>query len=117
MNNYQLTINNYPLYKDSGVEWLGDVPEHWEVYQFKNIAFYQEGPGLRNWQFTDEGIKVISVTNITPPTINFEKLKKYISFDEYNKSYRHFTVQKMISCLPVLVHRGVKYQLIAQTKK
>ena len=21
----------YPAYKDSGVEWLGDVPEHWEV--------------------------------------------------------------------------------------
>lgn len=21
----------YPAYKDSGVEWLGKVPEHWEV--------------------------------------------------------------------------------------
>ena len=21
----------YPSYKDSGVEWLGEVPEHWEV--------------------------------------------------------------------------------------
>lgn len=21
----------YPRYKSSGVEWLGDVPEHWEV--------------------------------------------------------------------------------------
>jgi type I restriction enzyme S subunit len=94
MSNYQLSVKKYSLYKDSGIEWLGDVPEHWEVYQFKNIAFYQEGPGLRNWQFTDEGIKVISVTNITPPTINFEKLKKYISIDEYQQTYKHFTVQK-----------------------
>ncbi len=23
----------YPAYKDSGVEWLGEVPEHWEVVQ------------------------------------------------------------------------------------
>ena len=23
----------YPAYKDSGVEWLGKVPEHWEVLQ------------------------------------------------------------------------------------
>ena len=23
----------YPKYKDSGVDWLGDVPEHWEVWQ------------------------------------------------------------------------------------
>ena len=25
----------YPAYKDSGVEWLGDVPEHWEVRRVK----------------------------------------------------------------------------------
>ena len=25
------TGNPYPAYKDSGVEWLGDVPKHWEI--------------------------------------------------------------------------------------
>ena len=28
----------YPAYKDSGVEWLGQVPEHWEVRRVANIA-------------------------------------------------------------------------------
>ena len=28
----------YPAYKDSGVEWLGEVPEHWEVRRVANIA-------------------------------------------------------------------------------
>ena len=28
----------YPAYKDSGVEWLGRVPEHWEVRRVANIA-------------------------------------------------------------------------------
>jgi type I restriction enzyme S subunit len=41
MNNYQLSINNYPLYKDSGVEWLGDVPEHWEIKRLKEISVIQ----------------------------------------------------------------------------
>ena len=27
----------YPAYKDSGVEWLGDVPEHWEKFKLKYI--------------------------------------------------------------------------------
>ncbi len=27
----------YPAYKPSGVEWLGDVPEHWEVKRLKHI--------------------------------------------------------------------------------
>ena len=26
----------YPAYKDSGVEWLGDVPEHWEMRRLKS---------------------------------------------------------------------------------
>ena len=28
----------YPAYKDSGVEWLGDVPEHWEMRRVKQSA-------------------------------------------------------------------------------
>ena len=23
--------------KDSGVEWIGEIPEHWEVYKNQNI--------------------------------------------------------------------------------
>ncbi len=29
---------SYPAYKDSGVEWLGDVPAHWEVKRLKHVA-------------------------------------------------------------------------------
>jgi type I restriction enzyme S subunit len=28
----------YPAYKDSGVEWLGDIPEHWGVKRLKYAA-------------------------------------------------------------------------------
>ena len=27
----------YPAYKPSGVEWLGNVPEHWEVRRMKHL--------------------------------------------------------------------------------
>ena len=30
----------YPKYKDSGVEWLGEVPEHWEVS--RNLGIFDE---------------------------------------------------------------------------
>jgi type I restriction enzyme S subunit len=33
----------YPAYKDSGVEWLGEIPEHWEVKRLKFIAYIQSG--------------------------------------------------------------------------
>lgn len=78
--------------KSSGVEWLGEVPQAWTVSKLGRVIFLQEGPGLRNWQFTDEGTRVICVTNITDQGIDFSRLAKFISIDEYRSSYQHFTV-------------------------
>ncbi len=33
---------NVPM-KDSGVEWLGEVPEHWTVCRLKHVGFIQSG--------------------------------------------------------------------------
>ncbi len=31
-----MSFPRYPEYKDSGVEWLGEVPRHWEINQLKH---------------------------------------------------------------------------------
>ena len=36
----------YPAYKPSGVEWLGDVPEHWEVRRLKTLCSMKSGEGI-----------------------------------------------------------------------
>ena len=33
----------YPAYKDSGVEWLVEIPEHWEVRRLKFVAHIEAG--------------------------------------------------------------------------
>ena len=33
-----MSFPRYPKYKDSGVEWLGEVPEHWDVAPLKRLA-------------------------------------------------------------------------------
>jgi len=33
-----MSFPKYPKYKDSGVEWLGEVPEHWEVKRLKRTC-------------------------------------------------------------------------------
>lgn len=33
----------YDTYKDSGVEWLGEIPEHWEIKRFKFLAKSNKG--------------------------------------------------------------------------
>ncbi|PTQ55811.1 MAG: Type I restriction-modification system, specificity subunit S [Candidatus Carbobacillus altaicus] len=49
----------YPAYKPSGVEWLGDVPAHWEVRRLKHVAHIHTGgtpAGLLDEAFDENGI-------------------------------------------------------------
>ena len=32
-----MSFPRYERYKESGVEWLGEVPAHWEVQRLKNL--------------------------------------------------------------------------------
>ena len=32
-----MSFPRYPKYKDSGVEWLGEVPEHWELKRTRHV--------------------------------------------------------------------------------
>lgn len=41
-----LSSKPYPAYKDSGVEWLGKMPEHWEVQRLKRICRFAYGDAL-----------------------------------------------------------------------
>jgi type I restriction enzyme S subunit len=87
-------LNPHAPMKPSGVEWLGEVPQAWTVTKLGRAVFMQEGPGPRHWQFTYEGTRVICVTNITEAGIDFTRLEKFISTEEYHSSYRHFTVRR-----------------------
>ncbi len=49
--------------KDSGVEWLGEIPEHWEVLHLKRIAKIRYGLGQPPAQL-DEGTPFIRATNV-----------------------------------------------------
>ncbi|WP_373506234.1 restriction endonuclease subunit S [Aestuariivirga sp.] len=36
----------YPRDKPSGLEWLGDVPEHWELKPLKAVGYFKAGAGF-----------------------------------------------------------------------
>jgi len=48
--------------KDSGVECLGEVPEHWCVKPLKAEIFFQEGPGIMAVDFMDEGVPLLRIS-------------------------------------------------------
>lgn len=48
--------------KPSGIEWLGDVPEHWEVVRFKQRVAFQEGPGIMAADFRETGVPLLRIS-------------------------------------------------------
>ena len=40
-------MKRYDSYKDSGVEWIGEVPEHWEVCKIKRLSVVKRGASPR----------------------------------------------------------------------
>jgi type I restriction enzyme S subunit len=54
--------------KDSGVEWIGEVPEHWDVAQLGKVSISRcDGPfgsGLKSDHYTETGVRVVRLQNI-----------------------------------------------------
>ena len=51
-----MSFPKYPKYKDSGVEWLGEVPEHWAV---RRLGYYFDD---RREKVSDRDYPALSVT-------------------------------------------------------
>jgi len=54
----------YPAYKDSEIEWLGEIPAHWEVKRLKYGLIQNDG-GVWGEAFDDEGTIVLRSTEMT----------------------------------------------------
>lgn len=63
----------------------------WVEKEFPEAYWFQEGPGIRNWQFTESGVRFIRVANISEVgTINLDTTDRYISREEAENNYKHF---------------------------
>lgn len=50
--------------KDSGIEWLGEIPKHWETCHLKRLAEISYGVGGEIDRTITEGINLLSLPNI-----------------------------------------------------
>ena len=50
--------------KDSGVDWIGEIPEHWEINKFRNLFKTRTGITFTKAQLEEEGEPVISYGQI-----------------------------------------------------
>ncbi len=79
---------------DFAVTNYGRVRADWKRVPLTSVAFFQEGPGLRKWQWTDSGMKVINGTNVLESgEFDVDNTNRFIALDEFRKTYSHFAVE------------------------
>ena len=83
-------LEPYPATKDSGVEWLGEVPEHWEVCALRRklrgsdgIKIGPFGSQLKLEHLSLSGYKVFGQRNVIDQ--NFTHGEKFVSREKFNE--------------------------------
>ncbi|EMF0108003.1 restriction endonuclease subunit S [Enterococcus hirae] len=54
--------------KDSGVEWIGEIPESWEVIKLKYLGDYINGYAFKPSDWSNSGLPIIRIQNLTKET-------------------------------------------------
>ena len=58
--------------KDSGIEWIGEIPEHWEIRKLKYLGEAIIGLTYSPEEIADEGVLVLRASNIKNNKIVFD---------------------------------------------
>lgn len=76
-------MKKYENYKDSGLEWLGMVPEHWKIMKMKYICNVTDGTHFSPATIS-EGKPYITVSNVKDDFIDIESAGR-ISIADFNE--------------------------------
>lgn len=60
-----MSFPRYPKYKDSGVEWLGEVPAHWCKTALKYLGEYCNGYPFKPEDRGEDGLPIIRIAQLT----------------------------------------------------
>uniref|UniRef100_UPI0025F1C00F restriction endonuclease subunit S n=1 Tax=uncultured Neisseria sp. TaxID=237778 RepID=UPI0025F1C00F len=88
-------MNRYERYKDSGIPWLGEVPEHWEVKKINHVIKKIGDTDHYMPETVDNGIPYLMTGDLQElvSQINFDNCKK-VNFDEFVKLSKKIKTQR-----------------------
>ena len=75
---------------------LGEIPKGWQITTLPNVIDFLEGPGIRNWQYTNDetGIRFINIRCINKDGDLTIDTANRITEEEANGKYGHFALQE-----------------------
>lgn len=84
--------SNAPM-KDSGIQWIGEIPEGWEMKRLKHFTALLTDGTHQTPTYLEEGVPFLSIKDISTGKIDFSDVK-YISEEEHLALQAHAPVEK-----------------------
>ena len=88
-------LNPNVKFKDSGIDWIGEIPQEWEETKVLNLLSMPITDGPHETpKLYDKGIPFISADAVSDGYLNFENKRGYISEEYYLECCKKYTPQK-----------------------
>ena len=107
-------LNPNATMKNSGVDWIGDIPEHWEVKKLKYIAKLKSGDTFNSDDFKSTGYPVFGGNGLRGYTDKFNNSGDYILIGRQGAlcgNVNYATGQFFATEHAVVVYPKLKYNL------
>ncbi|MFK5987177.1 MAG: restriction endonuclease subunit S [Pseudomonadota bacterium] len=104
--------------KDSGIDWLGGIPEGWKVKKLKYEGNFINGFSFNSSDFSSSGIRVLKISNIQHMRIDWSDAS-FIQevFYEKKKSFRVYKGDLVFALTRPIISTGIKAALIEMDEK
>ncbi|WP_122569762.1 restriction endonuclease subunit S [Pseudomonas viridiflava] len=77
MSKIELHFPRYERYKPSEIDWINQIPSHWETKALKHIAKLQSGDTIRPEEFTEDGYPVFGGNGFRGYTKSFNNVGRF----------------------------------------
>src|SRR5690554_677935 len=102
--------------KDSGVEWIGEIPEGWEVKRLKYLGKIISGYAFPSDGFKSEGVRVMKISNIQTMNIDWSD-ESYVN-EEYYSRLPQFQIKEgdlVFALTRPIISTGIKASIVPDT--
>ncbi len=107
-------INPNVKMKDSGIEWIGEIPVHWEMKKLKYCSTFLGGYAFSSSDFTEQGIQLIKIGNLYQNKLSLERSPTFLP-ERFINEYSDYVVTKndiLMSLTGTLGKRDYGYAIL-----
>jgi len=101
--------------KDSGIEWLGKIPKHWEVKRVKDYGRVLGGFAFKSNAFLEEGnVMALKITNIQTMQLDWDDIE--FLPDNYFETYSEYSLKTgdlVFALTRPIISTGIKAAIVS----